>query len=278
MSVEDPQQWSDDVVVVLAVLRSPAMLLRRFMKHFADQNWFAVGLDVLVVVLGIFLGMQVNEWNNSRHLRSEEAQYLRALDVDIRASKQHLIERMERLNKQSAGLDVILDAASNGVDDLSDIDAARAIHNGLNSAAILPVQLRTYEDLKGSNAMAVLKNIQLRHRLRELDSHLLQIRQEESERLKTLYGHVDPLLLKYPSYVELTRFWRNFQGEGLAVEELLGIHSAKEIFADTKLVNLSILMMGITRTETRFLNDLMPLYDAILEEISADLKNKAPAP
>ncbi len=254
------------------------MLLRRFMNHFADQNWFAVGLDVLVVVLGIFLGMQVNEWNNKRHLRSEEVQYLRALDVDIRASKQHLIERMERLNKQSAGLDVILDTASNGVDDLSDIDAARAIHNGLNSAAILPVQLRTYEDLKGSNAMAVLKNIQLRHRLRELDSHLLQIRQEESERLKILYGHVDPLLLKYPSYVELTRFWRNFQGEGLAVEELLGIHSAKEIFADTRLVNLSILMMGITRTETRFLNDLMPLYDAILEEISADLKNKAPAP
>ena len=109
------------------------MLLRRFTKHFAEQNWFAVGLDVLVVVLGIFLGMQVNEWNSNRHLRSEEAQYLRALDVDIRASKQHLIERMERLDKQSAGLDVILDSASNGVDDLSDIDAARAIHNGLNS-------------------------------------------------------------------------------------------------------------------------------------------------
>jgi hypothetical protein len=247
------------------------MLLRRFTKHFAEQNWFVVSLDVLVVVLGIFLGMQVNEWNNNRHLRSDEAQYLRALEVDIRASKDHLVERLERLDKQSLGLDVILAAASEGIDDLSDIDAARAIHNGLNSAAILPVQLRTYDDLKGANAIAVLKNIDLRHRLRELDSHLLQIRQEESERLKTLYSHVDPLLLKYPSYVELTRFWRNFQGEGLAVEELLGVHSAKEIFADTKLVNVSILMMGITRTESRFLNDLMPLYDAILEEISDDI-------
>ena len=232
---------------------------------------------MLVVVLGIFLGMQVNEWNSNRHLRSEEAQYLRALDVDIRASNQYLIERMERLERQSVGLDVILKSASDGVDDLTDIDAARAIHNGLNSAAILPVQLRTYEDLKGTNAMAVLKNIHLRHRLRELDSHLLLIRQEEAERMKILYGHVDELLLNYASYVELTRFLRNFQGEGLAVEEPLGIHSAKEIFADTKLINVSILMMGITRTETRFLNDLMPLYDAILEEISADLKNEAPA-
>lgn len=27
------------------------MILRRFMKHFSDQNWFAVGLDVLVIKL-----------------------------------------------------------------------------------------------------------------------------------------------------------------------------------------------------------------------------------
>ena len=30
------------------------MLLRRFSKHVSDQNWFAVGLDVIVVVVGIF--------------------------------------------------------------------------------------------------------------------------------------------------------------------------------------------------------------------------------
>ena len=42
------------------------MILRRFMQHFSDQNWFAVGLDVIVVVVGIFLGMQVTEWNENR--------------------------------------------------------------------------------------------------------------------------------------------------------------------------------------------------------------------
>lgn len=42
------------------------MILRRFMKHVTDQNWFAVGLDVIVVITGIFLGMQVTEWNNER--------------------------------------------------------------------------------------------------------------------------------------------------------------------------------------------------------------------
>ncbi len=42
------------------------MILRRFMKHVTDQNWLAVGLDVLVVIVGIFLGLQVQEWNEDR--------------------------------------------------------------------------------------------------------------------------------------------------------------------------------------------------------------------
>lgn len=42
------------------------MILRRFMKHVTDQNWLAVGLDVIVVIVGIFLGLQVQEWNEDR--------------------------------------------------------------------------------------------------------------------------------------------------------------------------------------------------------------------
>lgn len=42
------------------------MILRRFIKHVADQNWIAVGLDIVVVVLGIFLGMQLSDWNEQQ--------------------------------------------------------------------------------------------------------------------------------------------------------------------------------------------------------------------
>jgi hypothetical protein len=31
------------------------------MTHVKTQDWFAVTLDILVVVVGIFLGLQVNE-------------------------------------------------------------------------------------------------------------------------------------------------------------------------------------------------------------------------
>jgi len=36
------------------------------MQHVKEQNWFAVGLDVIVVIVGIFLGLQVQEWYEAR--------------------------------------------------------------------------------------------------------------------------------------------------------------------------------------------------------------------
>ena len=52
------------------------MILRRFMQHIKGQNWFAVGLDVVVVIVGIFLGMQVTEWNEERKERIDLQQDL----------------------------------------------------------------------------------------------------------------------------------------------------------------------------------------------------------
>ena len=59
------------------------MLLRRFMQHVKEQNWFAVGLDVIVVIVGIFLGMQVTEWNEARKESIQEDEYLELLLRDI---------------------------------------------------------------------------------------------------------------------------------------------------------------------------------------------------
>jgi hypothetical protein len=42
------------------------MLLRKISKHVTEQNWFAVALDFVIVVVGVFIGMQVANWNESR--------------------------------------------------------------------------------------------------------------------------------------------------------------------------------------------------------------------
>ena len=42
------------------------MILRRITLHLKNQNWFAVWLDITVVVFSVFIGIQVANWNDLR--------------------------------------------------------------------------------------------------------------------------------------------------------------------------------------------------------------------
>ncbi|MEX0644258.1 MAG: hypothetical protein WD076_03050 [Parvularculaceae bacterium] len=39
------------------------MSLRRVIAHFRKQEWTAIALDFLIVVVGVFVGLQVTNWN-----------------------------------------------------------------------------------------------------------------------------------------------------------------------------------------------------------------------
>lgn len=59
------------------------MILRRLTKHVNDQNWFAVAIDFVIVVFGVYAGLQVQEWSDRRALEASEAQYLTELHEEI---------------------------------------------------------------------------------------------------------------------------------------------------------------------------------------------------
>jgi len=59
------------------------MILRRIKAHVEKENWFAVGIDFAIVVLGVFIGIQVANWNAVRAERVSEAQYLDRLADEI---------------------------------------------------------------------------------------------------------------------------------------------------------------------------------------------------
>lgn len=60
------------------------MILRRLTDHVKAQNWFAVALDFLIVVLGVFIGMQVNTWNTNRQDRERGEIYSERLKSELR--------------------------------------------------------------------------------------------------------------------------------------------------------------------------------------------------
>ncbi len=59
------------------------MIPRRISEHVRAHNWFAVGIDLLVVILGVFIGMQVQDWNSARQTRARSAEFSARLVSDL---------------------------------------------------------------------------------------------------------------------------------------------------------------------------------------------------
>jgi hypothetical protein len=60
------------------------MILRRVSGHVKAQHWFTVALDLLIVILGVFIGIEVANWNEARQGHNEERRYYSQLLVDLR--------------------------------------------------------------------------------------------------------------------------------------------------------------------------------------------------
>ena len=60
------------------------MISRRISEHVRSHNWFAVTIDLVIVVLGVFIGLQVQEWNTARQERARGQTYSARLTDDLR--------------------------------------------------------------------------------------------------------------------------------------------------------------------------------------------------
>lgn len=60
------------------------MLLRRVVDHVRKQEWTAIWIDLMIVVLGVFIGIQVSNWNDDRATASRAAVFSERLRSDLR--------------------------------------------------------------------------------------------------------------------------------------------------------------------------------------------------
>ena len=147
------------------------MLLRSITKHVKDQNWFAVLLDFLIVVVGILIAFQITNWNEARQEATREKAILSQLEeefTDIKAAieKQNSIRAgyVDSLGKLVTIL-VNPDLPANDKIIKTALDAARATGRR-------PAQSAAYLQLMASGDLAMLSNTELQEVLVSYDARL----------------------------------------------------------------------------------------------------------
>ena len=64
------------------------MILRRLTNAFRKQDWFTVVVETLIVVFGVIIGLQVNNWNERQADMRRGSAYAQRLVIDIRTDIQ----------------------------------------------------------------------------------------------------------------------------------------------------------------------------------------------
>jgi len=77
--------------------KRPWTILGRLSKAVREQNWFAVVLELAIVVLGVVIGFQVTSWGQDRANRDKEQTTLRQLAADL-AETERLMTRADSVS------------------------------------------------------------------------------------------------------------------------------------------------------------------------------------
>ena len=151
------------------------MILRRIIAHVREQQWTAIAIDFLIVVVGVFVGIQASNYNAERAERRLEAEYAERIVADLdqilttaRSQRDFEQEKIRQVGKAMA---------------MTSRPASEANSMALgNLLTVMIIRLSpnyespTFSDLQNSGRMTLMRNVDLRKKLSTYFSRLQYMR------------------------------------------------------------------------------------------------------
>ncbi len=140
------------------------MILRRLTQHVKDQNWLAVWLDFLIVVLGVFIGIQVSNWNADRVTRQEEAQWIERLTVEFTAMQKKNAPRRDKVMIYARRTGALIDLIRAGELPEDEAEVRLYLDAAWSNMGVMSMS-STFQELINSGSLAKIESPGLRSAL-----------------------------------------------------------------------------------------------------------------
>lgn len=148
------------------------MLLRRVMQHVTSQNWFAVFVDFLIVVVGIFVGLQVQAWSIERTDRLKERHYLERILADVDYLIETNTSSFDYTSKQREAVWFVFQSLSNCT--LAENERDQFANGLYYIGRIIPPNhvIGTVNEMRSAGSFGLIRNSKIRDLLNKLSATL----------------------------------------------------------------------------------------------------------
>ncbi|GAA4710920.1 hypothetical protein H9L13_02125 [Sphingomonas lutea] len=242
------------------------MVIRRIREHAAQQNWFSVAIDLLIVGVGVFLGMQASNWNDARIERQQSESYRIRLVEDLRANESDLQQRRayyRQVRSHALAALEVLELPPRPAGEQFLIDAYQATQ-------VVPRTLSrfTYDEMIAAGGVDRLDGADLRKRVKNYYSGI--------ETAETTFRTIPPYrehlrrVMPYLSQRQIRTHCREALGTSSSGEQMNILPKSCRLALDSSSISKAVAQVrsspGITADLTRYLIDLelkLDLFDLL---------------
>ncbi len=138
------------------------MLLRRVIQHVRKQEWTAIGIDFVIVVVGVFVGIQVANWNEERQLEARRGAALSRLHAESNNAIDYLERRVQGMAENaSLRTEVLRRLSDNDWQGADPAQMAKALESLQYAPAVSPPRA-VYDELISTGLYSELGDPRLR--------------------------------------------------------------------------------------------------------------------
>lgn len=170
-------------------------LLRRLAADLRQHHWTGVAIELAIVVLGVFIGLQAANWNEARRDRALERQYLERLREDFVQSAETAQGAAEDMEAQASKATLVMGAlrACRLEGDAQRADFASALY--VLGRIQPPMMTRgTIDELRSTGRLGILRSVRLRKALSaavQENDRVKEVLEFIAARRSTAIGYID---------------------------------------------------------------------------------------
>ena len=179
------------------------MIFRRLKAHIEKENWFAVFIDFCIVVIGVFIGIQVANWNSEQTDRGIETQYMTRLLGELESMASEADAAFEENRERAELIGQINDyfGTGTGGSDLGETHCGALARSHIFAGVIRYPP--TIKELIATGRIVIIRDDALRSSILSFDQVNEQISQLRTD------IQIDRLILhrKYPELIQHEDQW-----------------------------------------------------------------------
>ena len=218
---------------------------------------YAIG-EIILVVIGILLALQINTWNTNKNEREKEQLYLQSFYGDIQTNLNQLDRVINKSQDNINAADSLL-SFTQGVIQINDMAQIQELVMGAGNYTIFLSQEGTINDIFGSGDLSFIQNDSIRKIMVNWTASLKFLREFEDLGKKNQLSYREYLTNHAPIY---KRELNGIFMDAIALEKLVG---------DERFLNLVAEQKRLARILNRLYRNIQEGMEEFLNLVSDNL-------